>query len=73
MRLLCNRTRKNCVVEESYYTTEVCLVLYKCFVKETVPKCGCLVNFFATSLLTMRAHTHAHPCSLLKTERKMTC
>ena len=26
--LLCNHARKNFVVEESYYTTKVCLVLY---------------------------------------------
>ena len=26
--LLCNSARKNFVVEESYYTTEVCVVLY---------------------------------------------
>ena len=41
--------------------------------KEMAPKCGCLVDFFAISLLTMCAYTHAHPCSLFKTERKTTC
>ena len=25
---------------------------------------ACLVDFFSTSLPTMRAYTHAHPCSL---------
>ena len=29
-------------------------------------KCGCLIDFFAISLPTMRAYTHAHPCSLVK-------
>ena len=56
--------KKNFGVEESYYGTEVCLVLYQCFVKETAPKCGCVVDFFAISLLTMRTYTHMHPCSL---------
>ena len=27
-------------IEESYYATEVCLVLYRCFVKEMALKCG---------------------------------
>ena len=35
--------------------------------KETVPKCDCLVDFFATSLLAVHAYTHAHPCSLFET------
>ena len=35
-------------------------------------KCGCLVDFFTTSLLAMRTYTHGHPCSLFKTERKTT-
>ena len=38
------------------------------FCKETAPKYGCLVDFFAISLPTMRACTHAHPCSLFKLE-----
>ena len=63
----------NFVVEESYYTMEVCLVLHWCFVKETAPKCGCLVDFFAISLPTMRACMHAHTCCLFKTGRKSTC
>ena len=38
--------------------------------KETALKYGCLFDFFATNLLTMHAYTHAHPCSLFKTEEK---
>ena len=56
----------NFAVEGSYYTTEICLVLHYCFVKETAPKCGCLVHFFGTSLLIMHACMHAHPRSLRK-------
>ena len=43
-------------------------MLYRCFVKEMVPKCGCLVDFFAISLPTKRAYTHAHPVLCLKLE-----
>ena len=36
-----------------------------------MPKCDCLVDFFATSLPTMHAYTHAHHCSLCKTGKKL--
>ena len=39
-------------------------------VKEMALKCGCLIDFYATSLLTMCAYMHAHPCYLLKLEEK---
>ena len=45
-------------------------MLYKCFLKETVPKSGGLVDFSTTSLLTILADTHAHRYSLFKTGRK---
>ena len=45
-------------------------MLYQCFVSETGRKYGCLVDFFTTSLPTMRAYTHAHHCSLFKLEEK---
>ena len=44
--------------------TEVCLVLYKCFVKETVPINGGLADFSTTSLSNMHANMHTHHCSL---------
>ena len=44
-----------------------------CFVKETAPKCCCLVDFFAINLPTMRAYTHVHPRFLFITGRKSTC
>ena len=45
-------------------------MLYQCFVSETGRKYGCLVDFFTTSLPTMRAYTHVHRRSLFKTGRK---
>ena len=65
--------KKNFVVEESYYAKEVFLVLYQCFVKEMVPKCGCLVDFFATSWQAMRTNMQVYPYSLLKIQIKTTC
>ena len=56
--------KKLFVVEERYYAAKVYLVLYKCVVKETVPKCGGLVDFSTNSVLTMHADTHAHHCCL---------
>ena len=50
----------------------VCLVLYKCFVKEMVLKYGGLADFSSTCLPAMFANMHAHHCSLLKTGRKAT-
>ena len=61
------------IVQESYYATEACLVLYKCFAKETVPKCGGLLDFSTTCLLTMHAYTHARCCSWFESRRKTTC
>ena len=57
---------KNFLTQRSNRTTKVCLVLYESFISKTGPKFNCLTDFFATSLLTMQAHTHAHCCSLLK-------
>ena len=45
--------------------------MYYCFVKETAPKCGCLIDFFVNSLPTMHAGTHAHPCSLQLFDRSL--
>ena len=45
-------------------------MLYQCLVSETGRKYDCLVDFFTTSLPTMRAYTHAHRCSLFKIGRK---
>ena len=42
-------------------------MLYKCFVKETVPKYGGKADFSTTILPKMPAYTHAHHCSLFKT------
>ena len=40
-------------------------MLYKCFINETVPKRGCLVDFFIISLPTMHTYTHAHRSSFI--------
>ena len=58
---------KKFLVLRSNYTTKVCLELYELFISKMGLKCSCLVDFFITSLPTMRAYTHAHCCSLLKT------
>ena len=60
---VCN---KNFLTQRSYCTTKVCIVLYESFVSKTGQKFNFLTDFFATSLLTMQAYTHAHCCSLLK-------
>ena len=58
------------VLERGQYTTKVCVVLYKRFVKKTVPKYGGYADFSTTCLPTMSAYTHVYHCSLLKTGRK---
>ena len=65
--LVMQSPKKNFLVERRYYATKVCLMLYQCLVKETVPKRGCLVDFFTTTLPSMRAYTHAHRSPLFKT------
>ena len=54
----------NFLKQRSNYTTEVCLVLYESFVSKMGPKCNCLVDFFATSLLKMHADTGLYACAL---------
>ena len=48
-----SRKKKFCCERKLLHTVEIYLVLYQCFVKETAPKCGCLVDLFATILLAM--------------------
>ena len=50
---------------------KVCLVLHESFESKTGPKCDCLVDFFATSLLTTHAYTHTLCHSLLKLDAKL--
>ena len=45
------------MLKKSYDTTEISLVLHKCFVNTKALKCDCLVDFYITSLPTMHAHT----------------
>ena len=56
---------KNFLAQRSNCTIKVCLVLYESFVS------NCLIDFFATGLLTTRTYTHAHCCSLLKLGAKL--
>ena len=46
-------------------------MLYESFVNKMGQKCIRLVDFFATSLLNVRAYKHAHCRSLLKLEAKL--
>ena len=49
-------------------------MLYKCFVKEMVPKYGNLADFSTTNLLIMHAHMFACIIVLwLKLEEKQLC
>ena len=62
--MLFNHATKNFLILRSNYTTKVCLVLFELFVSKTGPKFNCFIHVFTTSLLIMRAYTHAH-CYLL--------
>ena len=67
---LFNRGAKTFPVLRNNHTTEICLVLHESFVSKTGPKCNCLVDFFTTSLQTMRVNTRTHCCLLFKVGRE---